>query len=199
MAMVGRDDEARADMEEARAGFADLRLDLRPRTSRYSSRSRRRWRAIPWRPRAPSATPRRWSPAPGDRWYQAMVNVDLALTVIAQDRPDARRRGGRADRGGAGALRPQVGDQAAHRAGVARRPARRPAGGRDGGVAVAETTPLLLVRADAQRALAARTARRRPHRRRGRRRPPRARARRAQGQPRRRRRRRERLLAKLGG
>ena len=24
---------------------------------------------------------------PGDRWYQAMVNVDLALTVIAQDRP----------------------------------------------------------------------------------------------------------------
>ena len=86
MAMLGRYDEARGDMARARAGFADLRLDLMAaylallvalaetlvgRSGRGGARRARR---------------RAMVGGPGDRWYQSMINVDLAHAIIAQGR-----------------------------------------------------------------------------------------------------------------
>ena len=61
----------------------------------------------------------------GNRWYQAIIHVDLAHALIAQDRWQEAAAARRADRDAAGALRRRVGDQAPHGAG-----ARGGAGGR---------------------------------------------------------------------
>ena len=80
MAMIGRYDEARAEMEQARAGFADLRLDLQAAylallvalAEMLAGDAVAAERAV----RDAEAM----VSGPGDRWYQAMVNVDLAPT-----------------------------------------------------------------------------------------------------------------------
>ena len=89
MAMTGRYDEARSAMAEARAGLAELQLGviaaylaLLDGDRRDAGRATRRRRS------APSATPRRWSPASETRWYLAFIYVDLAHAILAQGRVD---------------------------------------------------------------------------------------------------------------
>ena len=166
MAMIGRYDEARAEMEQARAGFADLRLDLQAAylallvalAEMLAGDAVAAERAV----RDAEAM----VSGPGDRWYQAMVNVDLAPTVIAQGRwADAAAVLERIEAMPAPCdltwvikrhiVRARVAAHAGD-AGVALDEA-------ETAVAVAEPTSLLLARADAQRALAdAHRAARRP-------------------------------------
>ena len=201
MAMIGRYDEARADMD---AGAGRLRRPAaRPAWPPTSALLVALAETLAGDAVAAERAVRdaeAMVAGPGDRWYQAMVNVDLAH--------DRHRPG-------------PLGDAAAVLERIEAMPApcdvtwvikrhivraRLAAHAGDSGVAlaeaeaavaVAEPTSLLLARADAQRALADAQRGRAPHGRRGGRTAARARAGRAQGQPRRRRRRRERLLAEL--
>jgi DNA-binding SARP family transcriptional activator len=154
LVMVGRSDEARGDMDRARAGFADLRLDL---MAAYLALLVALAETLAGDPVAAERAVRdaeAMVSGPGDRWYQAMVNVDLALTVIAQDRLDD-----------AAAVVEQIDAvpapcdlEWAIKRHMARAYVADPVAGleeAEAAVALAETTPLLLVRADAQRALAA--------------------------------------------
>ena len=157
MAMIGRYDEARGEMELARAGFADLRLDL---MAAYLALLVALAEMLAGDPVADGALGRdaeaRVS-GPGDRWYQAMVNVDLAPTVIAQGRwADAAVVLERIEAMPAPCDVTWVIKRHTARAWVAMR-----AGDHAGalaearaGVVVADPTSLLLVRADSHRMLA---------------------------------------------
>ncbi len=157
MAMIGRYDEARGEMELARAGFADLRLDL---MAAYLALLVALAEMLAGDPVAAERAVRdaeaRVS-GPGDRWYQAIVNVDLAQTILAQGRDaDARAVLDQIDAVPAPCDVEWVIKRHLARAWVAMR-----AGDHAGalaearaGVLVAEPTSLLLVRADAHRMLA---------------------------------------------
>jgi hypothetical protein len=157
MAMIGRYDEARAEMEQAREGFAELRLDLQAAylallvalAEMLAGDAVAAERAV----RDAEAM----VSGPGDRWYQAMIHVDLAPTVIAQGRwADAAAVLERIEAMPApcdvtwvikrhivrARLAAHAGDSGAALAAA------------EAAVAVAEPTSLLLARADAQRALA---------------------------------------------
>ena len=158
LVMVGRYEEARGDMDRARAGFADLRLDL---MAAYLALLVALAEMLAGDPVAAERAVRdaeAMVSGPGDRWYQAMVNVDLALTVIAQDRPaDAAALGEQIDAVPAPCDVEWIIKRHSARAHVAARRGDRAAGLQEAeaAVAVAENTLLLLVRADAQRTLAA--------------------------------------------
>ena len=86
MAMIGRYDEARGDMDRARAGFADLRLDL---MAAYLALLVALAESLVGDPAAAERAvldAEAMVSGPGDRWYQAMVNVDFAHAIIAQGR-----------------------------------------------------------------------------------------------------------------
>ena len=158
LVMVGRYEEARGDMRLARAGFADLRLDL---MAAYLALLVALAELLAGDPVAAERAVRdaeAMVSGPGDRWYQAMVNVDLAATVIAQDRPaDAAAVVERID-----AVPAPCDLEWAVKRHIARAHVAARGGDRAGGLAeaeaaaaLAEPTALLLVRADAQRTLAA--------------------------------------------
>ena len=155
--MVGRSEEARGDMDEARAGFADLRLDL---MAAYLALLVALAEMVAGDPVAAERAVRdaeAMVSGPGDRWYQAMVNVDLALTVIAQDRPaDAAAVVEQIDEVPAPCDLEWVLKRHAARARVAARAGDLAAALAEAetAAALAEATPLLLVRADVQRTLA---------------------------------------------
>ena len=86
MAMTGHYDEARGDMARARAGFADLRLDL---MAAYLALLVALAESLVGDPVAAERAVRDAEAmvgGPGDRWYQSMVNVDFAHAIIAQGR-----------------------------------------------------------------------------------------------------------------
>jgi tetratricopeptide (TPR) repeat protein len=87
MAITGRYDEARGDMARARAGFTDLRLDLMAAYLALLVALAEMLAGDPEAAERSARDARAIVGGPGDRWYQAMVNVDLAAAVIAQDRP----------------------------------------------------------------------------------------------------------------
>jgi hypothetical protein len=73
-------------MEHARAGFAELRLDL---MAAYLALLVALAELLAGDPVAAERAVRdaeAMVSGPGDRWYQGMVNVDLAQTIIAQGR-----------------------------------------------------------------------------------------------------------------
>lgn len=157
MAMTGHYDEARGDMTRARAGFVDLRLDL---MAAYLALLVAVAESLAGDPVAAELAVREAEAmvsGPGDRWYQSMVNVDLAQVVIAQGRQaDAAAAVERIDTVPAPCDLEWVVKRLAARARVASgagEHARAIADGR-AAVAAAEPTGLILVRADAQRALA---------------------------------------------
>ena len=81
MAMIGSYDEARAEIEQARAGFADLRLDLQ---AAYLALLVALAEMLAGDAVAAECAVRDAATmvsGPGDRWYQALVNVDLAPSV----------------------------------------------------------------------------------------------------------------------
>jgi DNA-binding SARP family transcriptional activator len=165
-AMIGRYDEARAEVEQARAGFADLRLDLQAAYLALLVALAEMLAGDAVAAEGAVRDAEAMVSGPGDRWYQAMVNVDLAPTVIAQGRwADAAAVLERIEAMPAPCdvtwvikrhiVRARVAANAGD-AGVAIDEA-------ETAVAVAEPTSLLLARADAQRALAeAHRAARRP-------------------------------------
>ena len=65
MAMTGHYDEARGDMTRARAGFADLRLDLMAAYLALLVALAESLVGDPVAAERAVATPRRWSPGPG--------------------------------------------------------------------------------------------------------------------------------------
>ena len=156
--MVGRYEEARGDMRLARAGFADLRLYL---MAAYLALLVALAELLAGDPVAAERAVRdaeAMVSGPGDRLYQVMVNVDLAATVIAQDRPaDAAAVIERIDAVPAPCDLEWSVKRHIARAHVASRAGDLAAGleEAEAAVALAEPTPLLLVRADAQRTLAA--------------------------------------------
>ena len=171
LVMVGRSEEARGEME-LRAGRV-RRPAARPdgRVPRAARRARRDARGRSGRRRAGGARRR----GDGLRPRRPVVPGDGQRRPRAhRDRPGpAGRRGGcgRADRRRPGALRSRGGRSSGTSRGRCSS-RRQPVAGleeAEAAVALAETTPLLLVRADAQRALATRTgpraarATRRPH------------------------------------
>ena len=94
----------------------------------------------------------------GDRWYQALVHVDCAHAVLAQEDRPGRRGGRRADRDARRRRATSSGRSSATSPGPS---SRWRAGEAEAGladaraaVAAAETTTLALCRADAQRTLA---------------------------------------------
>ena len=157
LVMVGRYEEARGEMRLARAGFADLRLDL---MAAYLALLVALAEMLANDPVAAEQAVRdaeAMVSGPGDRWYQAMVNVDLALTVIAQDRPaDAAAAVEQIDAVPAPCDLEWAIKRHIARAHLATRAGDRIAGLEEAETAVklAEATALLLVRADAQRTLA---------------------------------------------
>ncbi len=157
MAMIGRYDEARGEMEHARAGFAELRLDL---MAAYLALLVALAELLAGDPVAAERAVRdaeAMVSGPGDRWYQGMVNVDLAQTIIAQGRDaDALAVIAQIDAVPAPCdiewvikrhiARARVAAQADdHAAALAEA---------ESAVAAAAPTTLLLVKADAERALA---------------------------------------------
>ena len=156
MAMTGHYDEARGDMTRARAGFADLRLDL---MAAYLALLVALAESLVGDPVAAERAVREAEAmvaGPGDRWYQSMVNVDLAHAIIAQGRDaDAIAAVERID------LVPAPCDlqwrikRLAGRARVATRAGdhARAVEEARAAVAVAEPCGLVLVRADAERTL----------------------------------------------
>ena len=157
MAMIGRYDEARGEMELARAGFADLRLDLMAAYLALLVALAEQLAGDPVAAERAVRDAEARVSGPGDRWYQAMVNVDLAQTILAQGREaDARAVLAQIDAVPAPCDVEWVIKRHTARAWVAMR-----AGDHAGavaearaGVLVAGPTSLLLVRADSQRMLA---------------------------------------------
>ncbi len=157
MAMIGRYDEARGEMEHARAGFADLRLDL---MAAYLALLVALAEMLAGDPVAAERAVRdaeAMVSGPGDRWYQGMVNVDLAQTIIAQGRDaDALAVIAQIDAVPAPCDLEWSIKRHIARARVAARAGDHVAAlaEAEAAVATAEPTTLLLVKADAQRALA---------------------------------------------
>ena len=86
MAVDGRYDDARADMALARAGVGELGLEL---MNAYLALFDSLAETLAGRPEAAERTLREAAAViagSGDRWHQAMVNVELAHAVIAQGR-----------------------------------------------------------------------------------------------------------------
>ena len=157
MAMVGRYDEARGEMEEARAGFADLRLDLMAAYLALLVALAEMLAGDPVAAERAVHDAEAMVSGPGDRWYQGMVNVDLAQTLIAQGREgDAIAMVERID-----AVPAPCDCEWAIKRNLARAWVAGRAGDHAGALAeaqaaatAAERTSLVIVRADAQRALA---------------------------------------------
>ena len=86
MAMTGHYDEARGDMTRARAGFADLRLDLMAAYLALLVALAESLVGDPVAAERAVLDAEAMVAGPGDRWYQSMVNVDFAHAIIAQGR-----------------------------------------------------------------------------------------------------------------
>jgi tetratricopeptide (TPR) repeat protein len=157
MAMIGRYDEACGDLARARAGLADLRLDL---MAAYLALLVALAENLVGDPVAAERAVRDAEAivsGPGDRWYQSMVNVDLAHAVIAQGRDaDAAAAVVRIDTAPAPCDREWVIKRHAARAQVAMRAGDEARSLEEARAAVAraEPTGLLVVRADVHRTLA---------------------------------------------
>jgi hypothetical protein len=157
MAMLGRYDEARSQMATASTDLADLQLRgiaiyvslLESAAEMLAGDPAGAERAV----RGAEAS----ALESGDRWYQALVHVDLTHAVLAQeDRPDAPEVVARIETLAAPCDIEWTIKRHTARALVALRAGEAEAGLADAraGVAAAETTTLALCRANAQRTLA---------------------------------------------
>ena len=157
MAMLGRYDEARGDMARARAGFADLRLDV---MAAYLALAVAHAEILTGDLAAAERAVRdagAMGGGAGDRWYESMITVELANTIIAQGRDvDAAAAVARIDAVPASCDLEWLAKRHVARARFAAR-----AGDHAGAieeardaVTVAEPTGLFLLRADTYRTLA---------------------------------------------
>ncbi len=157
MAMIGRYDDARGEMEHARAGFAELRLDLMAAYLALLVALAELLAGDPVAAERACQDAEAMVSGPGDRWYQAMVNVDLAQAVIAQGRTaDAIAVVKRIDAVPAPCDIEWAIKRHMARSWVMERSGDHPAAVAEArrAATAAELTSLLIVRADAQRRLA---------------------------------------------
>jgi DNA-binding SARP family transcriptional activator len=157
MAMLGRYDEARSQMAESSAGLAELQLRG---IALYVSLLESVAEMLAGDPAAAEDAVRGAEASAlesGDRWYQALVHVDLTHAVLAQeDRLDATDVVARIETLAAPCDIEWTIKRHTARALIALRAGEAEAGLADAqaGVAAAETTTLALCRANAQRTLA---------------------------------------------
>jgi len=157
MAMLGRYDEARGDMARARAGFADLRLDM---MAAYLALAVAHAESLTGDPAAAERAVRHagaMGGGAGDRWYESMITVDIANTIIAQGRDvDAAAAVARIDAVPASRDQEWLAKRHVARARFAAQAGDHARGIEEAraAVRVAEPTGLFLLRADTYRTLA---------------------------------------------